>query len=99
MLKGFGIGADVIGQLATDKALRRKSTGVIRGFDMADGELLEDAKITTAAGTEFEHSLRRVPKGALFLKTSASLAYCLGATASTVTIAGELDDIVTFWIV
>jgi hypothetical protein len=27
LLKGFGVGADVTGQLATDKALRRKATG------------------------------------------------------------------------
>lgn len=97
LLKGFGAGADVFRQLATDKALRRKSTGTFSGFDITDGELLEDLRLTPSNVEEFPHNLRRVPVGAFILK-GAEVAVCTAVTASTITIKGSVDTLVTVWV-
>ena len=101
LLKTFGAGAAVAQQLATDKALRRKSTGVIRGFDMADGELIKDASLGATSPTEVPHNLGRVPEGAVVLKVSDLWEVaCTATSLSSVTIRHSAPDItVTLWVV
>ena len=68
LLKAFGAGADVIGQIATDKAIngrRQKSSTFV--FDITDGVLLEIALKNGAAWYPVEMS--RVPAGAVILKS------------------------------
>lgn len=97
LLKGFGLGADVIGQLATDKAMRRKSTGVIRGFDITDGELIEDVLVTVAM--DIPHTLNRVPAGVIVMKSSpASQVSCTATTSSTVQVVATPPATVTIWV-
>jgi hypothetical protein len=101
LLKGFGIGADVIGQLATDKALRRKSTGTVRGFDITDGELLENISVPDSGGGEaFAHSLNRVPEGAYQLVSQPGLIGCLSVSATHVVLrAYHGASTATVWVV
>jgi len=99
LLKGFGVGADVIGQLANAKALRRKSTGTTTGFDITDGELLEDVSVLNGA-QDIRHSLGRVPAGAVILKAPAGNTYSITATAlNAVTLVANFDGSVTLWVV
>ena len=98
MLKGFGIGADVVGQLATDKALRRKSTGTVRGFDITDGELVEDVSVING-DTPVPHSLSRVPTGALVMKqTGTADVVCTSVSAQGVVLSANAVSIVTVWV-
>jgi len=68
LLKGFGAAADVVGQIATDKAIngRRKSPTTSKldaeaeeratveagRLKISDGELLEDVALTDGGGTQ-----------------------------------------------
>jgi hypothetical protein len=103
LLKTFGKGANVALQLANDKALRRKSTGTVRGFDITDGELISG--ITTKNGlTQVKHSLKHKAEGAFIVRatragTSGEI-YCETANANQVEIRADavFTDVV-IWVV
>ncbi len=104
LLKGFGEDADVTGQLATDKALRRKTTGAVIGFDITDGELIEDVPIVVGE-TKIPHSLARKAVGAIILKffeTPAIIAageiHCIGTSVSNVTIGSSRNGVASIWV-
>ena len=106
LLKTFGKGAtDVVLQLATDKALRRKTTGTVRGFDITSGQLVEEVTLpglgSPPAGTthHIKHTLARVPQGALVLRSDADDVRCSGVSLNHVVIEGTFGAIVTLWIV
>jgi len=97
LLKGFGVGADVVGQLSTSKALRRKSTGTVSGFDITDGELYEGV---AANGKTIPHSLGRVPTGCTTLSGPANaLIVCTDKTARDITVSSNTAEPVILWIV
>jgi hypothetical protein len=104
LLKTFGKGANVALQLANDKALRRKSTGTVRGFDITSGELIEG--ISTINGSNpVPHNLRREAKGAIILSATdpaggAGEIFCESADAKQVVIrANDVFDDVVIWVV
>jgi hypothetical protein len=87
LLKGFGAAADVIGQIATDKAVnsRRQSSESSRlsylaavaaaaptPYDISQGQLLEDYDLGPSNPATVPHSLGRLPMGAIVLKSDAS---------------------------
>jgi hypothetical protein len=104
LLKTFGAGTDVIGQLATDKSLRRKSTGTVRGFDITSGQLVEQVELVgtgdpATAPSQIKHTLARVPQGALVLRSDTDDIRCSDVALNHVVIEGTLGAIVTLWIV
>jgi hypothetical protein len=96
LLKGFGAAADVIGQIATDKAVNsRRVRSDFQQFDITDGQLIED--VTTDTDKLIYHGLKRSPKGAVVLKSDQAVVV-IGTTDSSVEfdVAGAL---VTLWVV
>jgi hypothetical protein len=101
LLKGFGVGADVVGQLATDKALRRKSTGTTKGFDMTNGALLgsETIKAGVTKPQAFAHGLSREPQ-AVFLSQPTDASILIDRyDATSVWVDGDDDAVFSLWVV
>jgi len=97
LLKGFGAAANVVGQIATDKAVNsRRTRSDFLQFNIADGQLLENVTPNPTTGA-VPHGLRRIPKGAFILSSPAPAA-CTGLTQSTVIINPTAGP-VTLWIV
>jgi hypothetical protein len=101
MLKGFGIGADVMGQLATDKALRRKSTGTVRGFDMTNGALLsqETIKVGVDKPQAFAHDLSREPQAVFLSQPTDASIQIVKYDATSVWVDGNDDAVFSLWVV
>ncbi len=102
LLKIFGKGADVALQLANDKALRRKSTGTVRGFDITSGELLEGLTVVNGPNP-FPHTLRRDAVGGLVLAAESGAEgdiFVESASATEVVVrASTTFTNVTVWVV
>lgn len=111
-LKTFGAGVDVAGQIATDKALRRKTTNSefdttvaeINGRieEIPDDEIAnlygELHNVTKAGGAElFPHTLGRVPSGAIIMQSDI-LVFCSGLTPTEFEITGAAGDVIV-WVV
>lgn len=97
LLKTFGAGANVFGQIATDKAVNARRQA-FPSFDIADGELVEDVEVPGLALVP--HTLGRVPAGALVLKASGlGEILCVETSESDVTMASNGTHTVTIWIV
>jgi hypothetical protein len=102
MLKGFGIGADVMGQLATDKALRRKSTGTVRGFDMTNGALLSAETIKPAPALKpqaFAHGLSREPQAVFLSQPTDASIQIVRLDATSVWVDGNDNAVFSLWVV
>jgi hypothetical protein len=112
LLKGFGVGADVIGQLAVDKAIRRKSTsGVLtKSLDelrTAVAELEGDiitVELTTSPTQTFSHALGRMPNGAIVIMCDEGNAVKSSISAvspADVTLRTDAsnDAVFTIWVI
>jgi hypothetical protein len=101
LLKGFGVGADVIGQIATDKALRRKSTGTVRGFDMTNGALLSAETIKTGVTKPqaFAHGLSRDPQAVFLSQPTDASIQIVRHDATSVWVDGDDDAVFSLWVV
>lgn len=104
LLKGFGAAADVVGQIATDKAVnsRRVRSNFLQ-FDITQGQLIEDGvvPVVTPPVTKVEvpHRLGRVPVGAIVLKSSDFNIHITEATERTVTVDSPPGTVFTIWVV
>lgn len=97
LLKGFGATADVAGQIATDKAVNsRRIRSNFSQFDITSGQLIEDA-VTDTVTKSVPHGLRRVPMGAIVLKSDQAV-FVENATEDVVTL-NVADALVTLWVV
>ncbi len=100
LLKGFGAGADVFGQIATDKAInsRRRTSST---FDISDGVLMEDIALGPDNPATVKHTLGRVPVGALVLKHDATTGDvdCVGTSLETILIRQTGGVTATLWVV
>ena len=79
LLKGFGAAADVVGQIATDKAvnsrrltatssaLAQSTTGVI---DITNGQFIQGINLSGSGATEVPHDLGRNTFGAIVVGAS-----------------------------
>jgi hypothetical protein len=67
LLKTLGAGADVIGQIATDKAVNARRAAPNPTFDITKGVFLEVALET--GNVWYPHTLTRTPVGAVTLKS------------------------------
>jgi hypothetical protein len=97
LLKGFGAAADVIGQIATDKAVNsRRTRSNFTQFDITNGQLVEDATTTDPEKLVY-HGLKRAPRGVIVLKSDQAVV-----VVGTTDLSVELDvagALVTLWIV
>lgn len=68
------------------------------GLDITDGQLLSDVDLgaLTVPGT-IDHTLGRVPVGAIIVKSDSDNRYCQGVTATTV-VMNAASGTVTVWI-
>lgn len=110
LFKTFGSGADVVGQIATDKAVnaRRLTDASSSLFDITQGQLIED-HLLSSSGTGFVageilHDLGRVPTGVIVLKQDlpqggGSAVYCEATALDKVTMSADTGITVTVWIV
>ena len=101
LLKGFGAAADVVGQIATDKAVnsRRVRSNFLQ-FDITQGQLIEDGVVPTGeTEVAVPHLLGRVPAGALVLKSSDFNIHITEATERTVTVDSPAGTVFTIWVV
>lgn len=97
LLKTFGVGVDVAQQLATDKALRRKTTGTTAASvtDAITGEVTslqgavanlqgEVKSVTLTVSPEaVSHTLGRVPAGAIVLLTDTAEDFAITDVTDT----------------
>jgi len=99
--KTFGAGVDVSSQLATDRALRRKTTSTVNGFDLSAGQLVRDHTFAGVAPFKVPHSLSRVAAGAIVIKSTATGdTRCVATSATDITVDGVgAGDVVSFWVV
>jgi hypothetical protein len=102
LLKGFGAAADVIGQIATDKAVNsRRVRSDFQQFDITDGQLIVGADLANPAHpTYIEHKLGRVPNGAIVVLTlgvGASERHCVGVSETRVQM-NQPTGLVTVWV-
>jgi hypothetical protein len=108
LLKGFGAAADVVGQIATDKAInsRRRSKGTgnrisrLRGeIDITDGQLIEGWDLATEPTGVVPHNLGRVPIGVIVVKQDIGSAadYATGFSIDTITMHGATQT-VSLWV-
>lgn len=104
LFKGFGAAADVVGQIATDKAVNsRRTRSDFLQFDITAGQLIQDHALT-AGITEVPHALGRIANGAIVLKENWSAGavndvVCVGTGSSTVSIRSTADNVVTLWVI
>ena len=100
LMKTFGKGADVIGQLATDKALRRKTTTTMRTEEPPVREITALVELLSAAPNVITHDLDFVPNGAFVIQSDIvdNIVTCTATTKIDVTIDTESDCFVTLWI-
>lgn len=101
LMKGFGAAADVVGQIATDKAVsNRRVRSRFSKFDPTQGELLHNVTTSDSAspvpGT-LQHSLGRVPYGAVVLHCADGLTVCT-AVSSTGIVMDRNDTQMTVWV-
>jgi hypothetical protein len=105
LLKGFGAAADVIGQIATDKAVNsRRTRSDFMQFDIANGQLLLGKKLLgtgdpLASPSLLKHGLGREPTGVVILEPNPGGAECTSVTSADITVSGTLGELVTIWIV
>lgn len=96
LLKGLGSAANVAGQIATDKAINgRRVRSDFSQFDMTQGQLLENVVLDTTQSAS--HGLKRVPKGAIVLKSSPPGLAVASTTSSTITFTAA--GTVTAWVI
>lgn len=113
LLKTFGAGVDVAGQLATDKALRRKTSAstLVETASEINGRIDERATadlttlygevhdVTKADGNPelFPHTLGRVPAGAIIMR-SDDVVFCSILTDTDFELTGVAGGVIV-WVV
>lgn len=96
LFKGFGTAADVVRQIATDKAVNsRRIRSRFPKFDPTQGELLHN--VTTSATGTLPHSLGRVPNGAVALHCASGPTICEGVS-STEVVMDRNNALMTVWV-
>lgn len=97
LLKGLGAGVDVVGQIATDKAVNaRRRTRLT--FDIRNGQLFENLVHGGGGVQQFRHGLGRIPKGAQVLKATGPV-YCASTTLNTFDMVADSQTTFSVWVV
>lgn len=114
LLKGFGAAADVIGQIATDKAVNSRRTRSDKfdiqqeTFDITKGELVKAGTIPSGT-TLVAHNLGTEPKGVFILFADPNIDPAFDSAGEIVVRSADVNTItvgcnkpmanVTLWVV